>query len=193
MPASRALHVVRQVHVADVRGAHKLSGASIRRLSASALMDPGHVKDYRDKFVLEQARVFDAPAERVFGLLTEPDELAKWWGPHGFSTPEVQIDLHVGGCYRFTMQPPAGKAFHLSGVFLQIRAPFTLRFTFRWEEPVPDDRETVVELSLESLGERTKVTLTQGAFATDERLGLHRAGWTESFERIDALLETGEA
>ena len=156
-------------------------------------MDPGHVKDYRDEFVLEQARVFDAPAERVFGLLTEPTELAKWWGPHGFSTPEVQIDLSVGGSYRFTMQPPEGNPFHLSGEFLRIRAPFTLRFTFRWEEPGPDDRDTVVELSLESLGERTKVTVTQEAFATDERLELHRGGWADSFEKIDALLDAGEA
>lgn len=152
-------------------------------------MDPGHVTDYRGRFVLKQARVFDAPAERVFGLLTEPTELARWWGPHGFSTPEVEIDLRVGGGYRFTMQPPEGHAFHLSGEFLEIRAPLALRFTFRWEEPVPDDRETIVELSLESLGERTQVTVTQEAFATDERLELHRGGWTDSFDKIDALLK----
>lgn len=88
---------------------------------------------HRERFVLEQARVFDAPAERVFRLLTEPTELAKWWGPHGFSTPEVQIDLRVGGSYRFTMQPPEGEAFHLSGEFLEIQSPSSLRFTFRWD------------------------------------------------------------
>ena len=68
-------------------------------------------------------------------------------GAHGFSIPEVQIDLRVGGSYRFTMQPPEGEAFHLSGEFLEVQAPSALRFTFRWDEPVPDDRETVVELS----------------------------------------------
>jgi uncharacterized protein YndB with AHSA1/START domain len=57
------------------------------------------------------------------------------------------------------MQPPEGEAFHLSGEFLEIQAPSALRFTFRWDEPVPDDRETVVELSLDSPGERTKVTV----------------------------------
>jgi uncharacterized protein YndB with AHSA1/START domain len=133
--------------------------------------------------------VFAAPAEHVFGLLTEPTALAKWWGPHGFSTPEVQIDLSVGGAYRFTMQPPEGEAFHLSGEFLEIRTPYALRFTFCWDEPVPDDRETVVELSLDSLGEGTKVTMTQGEFATSERLELHRGGWADSFEKLDALLE----
>ena len=147
----------------------------------------------RERFVLEQARVFDAPAERVFRLLTEPTELARWWGPHGFSTPEALIDLRVGGSYRFTMQPPEGEAFHLSGEFLEIQPPSGLRFTFRWDEPVPDDRETVVELTLESLGERTKVTLTQEEFATEERLELHRGGWADSFEKLDAVLKAGRA
>ena len=154
-----------------------------------AMTDPEHVTSHRERFVLQQARVFAAPAERVFGLLTEPTALAKWWGPHGFATPEVQIDLRVGGSYRFTMQPPEGEAFLLSGEFLIIQAPSALSFTFRWDEPVPDDRETVVELSLDSLGARTKVTMTQAEFATHERLELHRGGWVESFEKLEALLE----
>lgn len=58
---------------------------------------------------------------------------------------------------------------------------------------MPDDRETVVELTLESLGERTKVTLTQEEFATEERLELHRGGWADSFEKLDAVLTAGEA
>jgi uncharacterized protein YndB with AHSA1/START domain len=141
------------------------------------------------RYVLELGHVFSATAERMFGLLTEPTELARWWGPHGFSIPEVQIDPRVGGSYRFAMQPPRGPLFHLSGEFLEIQAPTRLRFTFRWDEPVPDDRETVVELTLNALDERTHVTLTQGGFATEERLELHRGGWTDSFEKLDVLLE----
>lgn len=141
------------------------------------------------RFVLEQERVFDARPEQVFGLFTEPTELAKWWGPHGFATPEIHIDLRVGGSLRFTMQPPDGEPFHLSGEFLKIEFPTELAFTFRWDEPVPDDRETVVELSLDSLDGRTIVTLTQGEFATMERLDLHRSGWTDSFEKLDAVLK----
>lgn len=141
------------------------------------------------RFVLEQERVFDARPEQVFGLLTEPPELAKWWGPHGFTTPEIHIDLRVGGSLRFTMQPPDGEPFHLSGEFLQIEFPSELTLTFRWDEPVPDDRENVVELSLDSLDGRTTVTLTRGEFATMERLDLHRSGWTESFEKLGAVLK----
>jgi uncharacterized protein YndB with AHSA1/START domain len=147
----------------------------------------------RGGFVLEQTRVFDAPIAQVFGMLTEPTELAKWWGPLGFTTPEVRIDMRVGGSYRFTMQPPEGDAFHLSGDFLEVQAPSDLRFTFRWDEPAPDDRETVVELSLNSHGAQTMVTLSQGEFATEERLQLHRSGWTDSFEKLAAVLRAGAA
>jgi uncharacterized protein YndB with AHSA1/START domain len=153
------------------------------------MVEPWKVTGRDARLALEQARVFDAPAQQIFGLLTEPTELVKWWGPHGFATREVHIDLRVGGSLRFTMQGPDGDPFHLSGEFLQVEFPSELKFTFRWDEPVPDDRETVVELTLDSLDGRTTVTLTQGEFATMERLELHRSGWADSFEKLGAVLE----
>jgi uncharacterized protein YndB with AHSA1/START domain len=144
--------------------------------------------DQRGEFVLEQERVLEAPPELVFVMLTEPTELATWWGPHGFTTPEIQLDLAVGGSFRFTMQPPDGEAFHLSGDFLEVHPPDRLSFTFRWDEPDPDDRETVVVVSLASRGTATAVSLSQGGFATEERLELHRNGWSDSFDKLDAVL-----
>jgi uncharacterized protein YndB with AHSA1/START domain len=91
------------------------------------------------------------------------------------------------------MQPPEGEPFHLFGAFHEVQAPSSLRFTFRWDEPVPDDCETVVELSLNPLGARTMVTLTQGEFATEERLQLHRSGWADSFGKLAAVLKAGAA
>lgn len=149
--------------------------------------------DQTGKFVLEQKPLFDAPPDRVFVLLTEPSGLTKWWGPHGFTTPEIHLDLRPGGSYRFTMQPPQGDAFHLSGEFLEVQAPRRLGFTFRWDEPDPDDRETVVRLTLEPRGDSTLVTLSQGQFATEERLELHRNGWAESFAKLEAVLQSSGA
>lgn len=144
-----------------------------------------------DRWVLELERVFSAQIEHVFRALADPGELARWWGPHGFTTPEVELDLAVGGGYRFTMQPPGGDPFHLSGNFLEIDPPSRLVYTFRWEEPDPDDRDTVVALSLDSIGDSTNVRLWQGEFATEARLALHRSGWTDSFEKLRDLLESG--
>jgi hypothetical protein len=61
-------------------------------------------------------------------------------------------------------------------------------YTFRWDEPDPDDRETVVTLSLAAAGEATDVALSHGEFATQGRLDLHRNGWTDSFEKLRELL-----
>ncbi len=140
--------------------------------------------------VLELQCLLDAPRERVFTALTEPAELATWWGPHGFTTPAIELDLGVGGCYRFTMQPPVGDLFHLAGEYVEIDFPSRLVYTFRWEEPDPDDRETVVVLTLEDVGDATQVSLSQGEFATAARLALHKDGWTDSFDRLRALIES---
>jgi uncharacterized protein YndB with AHSA1/START domain len=141
--------------------------------------------------VLQLGCLMDAPRERVFSMLTEPAELAKWWGPRGFTTPQIELNLSVGNGYRFGMQPPDADLFHLSGQFLEIDPPSHLVYTFRWEEPAPDDRETVVRLSLDALGEATQIWLSQGKFATQERLALHRSGWTDGFEKLRRLIESG--
>ncbi|MPV88320.1 SRPBCC family protein [Georgenia ruanii] len=142
---------------------------------------------------LEIDEVLDAPRDAVFRMLTEPAGLARWWGPAGFTTSVIELDLRPGGGYRFTMQPPAGEAFHLAGEFLEVDAPRRLVSTFRWEEPAPDDRETVVTLDLDDRGSLTRLTLSHGTFATPERLELHRGGWTESLQKLRAALASPAA
>jgi uncharacterized protein YndB with AHSA1/START domain len=144
--------------------------------------------DWRPGRLLRLSWVLDAPPARIFRMMTEPSELVKWWGPRGFTTPDVQIDLEVGGAYRLSMQPPDGDLFHLSGEFQEIDPPGRLVYTFRWDEPTPDDLPTVVTILLVARGDATEVSLTQGMFATDERLSLHRDGWTESFEKLRDVL-----
>jgi uncharacterized protein YndB with AHSA1/START domain len=49
-------------------------------------------------------REFDAPADLVFEVWSEPKHLANWWGPKGFSMPFCEVDFRVGGKYRICMQ-----------------------------------------------------------------------------------------
>ena len=140
--------------------------------------------------VLRLNRILRAPRPAVYRGLTDREELAKWWGPRGFTAPSVEFDPRVGGSYRIAMQPPDGDLFHLSGEFREVDPPARLAYTFRWDPPDPDDRETVVTLSLGDRGEGAEVLLSQGEFATQERLALHEQGWTESFGRLEqALIE----
>ncbi|MDV8149669.1 SRPBCC domain-containing protein [Arthrobacter sp. B10-11] len=137
--------------------------------------------------VLNLESTLPAPPDNIFTMLTESTELVKWWGPHGFIIPAAEVNLVEGGRYRFRMTPPDGEPFHLSGEYLEIDPPWRLVYTFRWEEPAPDDRETVVDLTLHSADDGTRLALSQGPFLTEERLALHRSGWTESFEKLRAL------
>jgi uncharacterized protein YndB with AHSA1/START domain len=137
---------------------------------------------------LELTREFPAPPERVAELLTDPTKLAMWWGPRGFSIPSIDFVPRTGASYRIEMQPPEGDAFHLSGTFREVELPSSLAFSFEWEPPDRDDVETVAQLSLEAVGDSTKVRLVQGPFKTSDRCALHRAGWMESFDRLGELL-----
>lgn len=140
---------------------------------------------------LELKRTLAVPRPVVFRACTQPGELAKWWGPRGFTVPSVALDLRAGGHYRIAMQPPEGEVFHLSGEFREVQPPSRLAYTFVWEPPAPDDRETVVKMTFEDLGEWTELTVLQQGFATEERRALHQEGWSDSLDRLEALLASG--
>jgi uncharacterized protein YndB with AHSA1/START domain len=141
-----------------------------------------------DGLVLCLERTLRASRAAVYRALTDPAELSRWWGPRGFTAPSVAFAPEVGSAYRITMQPPDGDRFHLFGVIRQAAPPARLAYTFRWDPPHADDRETLVTLTLEERGKTTGVRLEQAAFATEERRTLHEAGWSESFDRLEQLL-----
>jgi uncharacterized protein YndB with AHSA1/START domain len=141
-----------------------------------------------EDLTLELRRVLPAAPEVAFGAFSNPNELAKWWGPRGFTVPSLEFEPRVGEGYRIEMQPPEGDRFHLSGEFREVDAPSRLTFTFVWDPPDPDDVETLVALVFHDLGGSTEVTLTQGPFKSEDRLALHRDGWTDSLDRLERLL-----
>jgi uncharacterized protein YndB with AHSA1/START domain len=141
---------------------------------------------------LEINRVLKGVPSVVFAAFSDPSELAKWWGPEGFTTLSLDFQPRVGGSYRIEMQPPEGDPFHLTGEFREVDPPARLAYTFVWEDPDPDDVETLVALSFRNLGESTEVALTQGPFKTEARRALHRDGWTDGFDKLERLISTQE-
>jgi uncharacterized protein YndB with AHSA1/START domain len=140
------------------------------------------------ELTLELTRVLPAARSVVFGAFCEATELANWWGPEGFTTPSLEFRPRVGGRYRIEMQPPEGDRFFLVGEFCELDPPARLAYTFVWEDPAPDDAQTVVGLSFRVLGEATEIALAQGPFRTEVRRALHRNGWTDSFDKLEHLL-----
>jgi uncharacterized protein YndB with AHSA1/START domain len=133
-------------------------------------------------------RVLPDTPSVVFGAFSDSNELAKWWGPEGFTTPSLEFDPRVGESYRIEMQPPEGHPFYLTGEFREVDPPARLAYTFIWEDPDTEDVETLVTLSFRDFGESTEVALTQATFKTEARRALHHDGWTDSFDKLERRL-----
>lgn len=137
---------------------------------------------------LHLERIVVGLQHRVFAAFIDAEQLRRWWGPAGFTVPRLQFDAVEGMDYWIAMQPPDGDVFHIRGSFRVVEPPRRLIFTFNYEEPDPDDQETLVTLTVESADAGTRVILDQGPFKTAARLGLHRDGWTETLERFESSL-----
>jgi uncharacterized protein YndB with AHSA1/START domain len=68
-------------------------------------------------------RVFDAPRRLVFDAFTKPELLKRWFGPRGWSLVVCEVDLKVGGAFRFVLRSPDGKDMGMRGVFREIAPP----------------------------------------------------------------------
>ena len=68
-------------------------------------------------------RVFDAPREMVFDAFSKPELLKRWFGPRGWSLVVCEIDLRVGGGFRFVLRGPGGNEMGMRGVYKEIQRP----------------------------------------------------------------------
>jgi uncharacterized protein YndB with AHSA1/START domain len=68
-------------------------------------------------------RVFDAPRTMVFDAFTKPELLKRWFGPRGWSMPVCEVDLRVGGGFRFVLRSPDGRDMGMRGVYREITPP----------------------------------------------------------------------
>src|SRR5947208_6978098 len=68
-------------------------------------------------------RVFDAPRRLVFDAFSKPELLKRWFGPRGWSLVVCDVDLKVGGGFRFVLRGPDGKEMGMRGVYREIVPP----------------------------------------------------------------------
>ncbi len=142
-------------------------------------------------------RVFDAPRRLVFGVWTEPEHAARWWGPRGFVTLSCEMDVRPGGAWRRRMRSPEGTVHVKRGVYREVVAPERLVFTYADEDPGTGRRlgpETLVTVTFaEGAGGKTEVTLRQTGFEAEESRSSHEAGWTSCLERFAGYLASSAA
>jgi len=140
--------------------------------------------------VLVITRIIDAPPSLVFKAWTEPEHLMRWWGPRGFTLPSCKIDLRPGGTYRFHMRGPDGDDHWSQGVFREIVEPERLVLAGCWGDVDgnPTSPETLLTVTFEDHGGKTRLTLHQAVFESVTARDSHRGGWTSSLERLAEYL-----
>ena len=140
---------------------------------------------------IRMTRLFGAPRRLVFEVMTKPEHVKQWWGRlgEGYSVPVCEIDLRVGGKWRFVNRHPKGEAaFH--GEYREITPPSRLVFTEIFEE-FPDT-VSVVTTELVEEGGKTRMTATVRYPSLEVRDMVIASGMARgagiSYDRLEDLL-----
>lgn len=139
------------------------------------------------------SRLFEAPARLVFAAFTRPELLVRWYGARGWKLVECDVDLRVGGRWRFVSQGPEGAQMVQAGVYRQIEPPHRLVCTELFDDQSYPG-ETLVSHEFTELAGRTTVATTL-RYATAEgrdtvlRYPMAR-GVGQSYTRLADLLRS---
>jgi uncharacterized protein YndB with AHSA1/START domain len=138
-------------------------------------------------------RVFNAPREKVYEAMTDPDLIPKWWGPHGTTTTVEEMDVRVGGRWRFVGTDSQHGDQGFGGTYRVLEAPERVTQTFEWDG-MPG-YISVDDAVLEDLGDgRTRIVATSTFHFPEERDGMlssgMEGGMAETYDRLEELLET---
>ena len=134
-------------------------------------------------------RVLDAPRRLVYQAWTEPEHLARWWGPNGFTNPVCEVDVRPAGAIRIDMRGPDGTVYPMTGVFKEVTEPERLVFSCT---PVDDKGRAIFEVVntvtfVERKGRTTVTVQARVVMATPAAapyLEGMEPGWAQSLERL---------
>jgi uncharacterized protein YndB with AHSA1/START domain len=140
---------------------------------------------------IRMTRLFNAPRQLVFEAMTRPEHIVRWWGRlgDGYSVPVCEVDLRVGGRWRFVNRHPKGEAaFH--GEYLEIDPPGRVVFTEIYEA-FPDTVSVVISELVEE-GAATRLVATVRYPSKDVRDAVIASGMSRgagiSYDRLEDLV-----
>ncbi len=135
-------------------------------------------------------RVFDAPRRLVFEAWTKPEHVRRWYGCGGYSLQVCEIDLRVGGAWRYALRAPDGITHTLQGTYREIVPPSRLVYTEQYVTPGFTSGEAIVTVLFAEHDGMT--TLTSSILhASKENRDRHVGSGMESGagETLDRLAE----
>jgi len=134
-------------------------------------------------------RIFDAPRHLVFEALTRPELVKRWYGPRGHNLVVCEIDLRVGGPWRYVLRDPEGRDMGMGGVYREIAGPGRLISTEAYDD-FPG--ESVVTTVLVEQGGKTTLTSTVLYPSREVRDAVIASGMehgaAETFDRLAEML-----
>jgi uncharacterized protein YndB with AHSA1/START domain len=168
-----------------------------------------HLGEHVAKMAAEEfviTREFDAPRDLVFKAWTEPERLAQWWGPKGFTLKVAKVDLRPGGIFHYGMVAPDGSEMWGKFIYREIAPPERMVFIVSFSDesggttrhPMAPTwpREMLNTVTLTKHGDKTTLTLRSSAYAAiEEERATFKAGhssmqggFTGTFDQLAAYL-----
>lgn len=134
-------------------------------------------------------RVLRAPPERLYRAFLEPDAMAKWLPPYGFTCQVHHMEAAVGGRFKMSFRNFAsGHAHAFGGEYRELVPNERIRYSDVFDDPnLPGEMETTVTLRAVSCG--TEVSITQTGIPAAIPLEMCYLGWQESLAQLATLVE----
>lgn len=137
-------------------------------------------------------RIFDAPRELVFKAFAEPERLARWWGPKGWTLPVCKMDFRPGGVWHYCMRGPEGGESWGKAVYREIVEPERIVYTDAFADadgnPIEGMPEMLITVEFAEHEGKTKLTSrTRFASVADLEATLAMGvvqGITETWDRL---------
>jgi uncharacterized protein YndB with AHSA1/START domain len=134
-------------------------------------------------------RVFSAPAERVYRAFLDPDAMAKWLPPNGFTGKVEQVDARVGGTYKMSFTNfTTGNSHSFGGEYLELVPNERIVNTDKFDDPnLPGEMKNTVTFKPVSVG--TEVNIVQEGIPAAIPAEMCYLGWQESLNLLKLLVE----
>jgi len=138
-------------------------------------------------------RFYPVAPEKVWRAWTDPQALARWFGPGGPQPVALaELDVRVGGRYRIQFGGAQGTEHEVQGVYREVVPPRRLAFTWRWPRTTPE-RESLVTIELRQAARGTELVFTHAQLFDEAVRDGHRQGWSETLVKLERFLQEEES
>ena len=134
-------------------------------------------------------RVLRAPADRVYRAFIDPDAMAKWLPPHGFTGKVHEMDARVGGGYRMSFTNfGTGTSHSFSGKYVELTPHQRIRYTDKFDDPnLAGEMQVTIQLRKVVCG--TELEIVQEGLPPVIPVELCYLGWQESLALLAHVVE----